>query len=370
MPSLSQTEVAPVASARRPTQVAVVTPPFLARPVPPRDTGPRSDPRRVGPYRLLRKLGEGGMGVVYLAYDTPRRQPVAIKVLSPEHAAVPDYLARFRQEGRHGTDLDHPHLVRTYAIGHDPAADLHYLVLEYIDGPSAQELLDRHDRLPVGDAVAIVHDIAQALVYTHARAVIHRDIKPGNILLTAAGAAKLADLGLAKKLDEPSLTQTATHQGFGTPYYVAPEQALNARNADTRSDLYALGATLYHLLTGAVPFPGGSQVEVVEKKVIGDYAPARSFNPAVPEALDAVLLRLLAREPRDRYLSAAGLIADLERLRLATVAPSVVLDLNSPTHPGRHPLLTTSPALHHPSLVVGVREGLSSLGAKIRALLP
>jgi eukaryotic-like serine/threonine-protein kinase len=293
-------------------------------------------------------------------------------VLAPEHAAVPNYLARFQQEGRHGAALGHPHLVRTYAIGHDSAVDLHYLVLEHIDGPSAQELIERHDRLPVGDAVAIVRDVARALQYAHARAVIHRDIKPGNILLIAAGAAKLADLGLAKKTDEPSMSQTLTNQGFGTPFYVAPEQALNARNADPRSDLYALGATLYHLLTGVVPFPGHGPLEIIERKQAGEFIPAHSFNPTVPAPLETILRRLLAHDPNNRYPSATALLADLKRLRLAAALPRLLAlapSSKSAKDSAASPLETTSPALETGALAA-VRDRLCGLGARLRALLP
>jgi serine/threonine-protein kinase len=198
---------------------------------------------------------------------------------------------------------------------------LHFLVLEYVDGPSAQELLERFGRLFVADAVHIILDIARGLEHAHSRNLIHRDIKPGNILLTQSGMAKLADLGLAKRTDEASHL-THTRQGFGTPYYMPYEQALNAKYADARSDLYALGATFYHFLVGEVPFQGANSLEIVDKKNVGIFTPASVLNSDVPAVLDRILEKMMARDPADRYQTASELIVDLERSNLAASVPS------------------------------------------------
>ncbi len=299
--------------------------------------------RSLGEYRLLRRLGEGGMGSVYLAYrqvvagspdsgspvsrsgdraSTGDRQ-FAIKVLSDQLALNRAYLDRFHREAKSGTLLNHPNIVRCIAAGQDPATGKHYLVMEYVDGPSTHALLDRLGRLPVGDVVHIALDIARALEYLHARNYVHRDIKPDNILITQAGLGKLADLGLAKRMDDASQL-TATHQGFGTPYYMPYEQAISAKRADSRSDIYALGATLYHLLTGEVPFKGESPGEIAEKKLEGDFIPAHVINPEVPPLLDGILARMMARNPRDRFQTASELIVHLERSELAAALPSFV----------------------------------------------
>src|SRR5438552_8301703 len=277
--------------------------------------------RTVGEYRLWRRLGEGGMGSVYLAYKED--QQFAIKVLSDQLAHNQAYLDRFHREAKSGTLLNHPNIVRCIAAGQDPATGKHYLVMEYVDGPSTHALLDRLGRLPVGDVVHIALDIARALEYLHARNYVHRDIKPDNILITQAGVAKLADLGLAKRMDDASQL-TATHQGFGTPYYMPYEQAISAKRADSRSDIYALGATLYHLLTGEVPFKGESPGEIAEKKLEGDFMPAHAINPEVPPLLDGILARMMARNPRDRFQTASELIVHLERSQLAAALPSFV----------------------------------------------
>jgi eukaryotic-like serine/threonine-protein kinase len=277
--------------------------------------------RSLGEYRILRRLGEGGMGAVYLGYDGRHDRQVALKVLNDNLASNQNYIDRFYREAKSGALLNHPNIVRTYSAGQDRQSGVHYLVLEYVDGPSAHALLARAGRLPVGDAVHIALDIARALEHAHSRNIVHRDIKPDNILLTRSGVAKLGDLGLAKRTDEASHL-TAARQGFGTTAYMPYEQAINAKYADGRSDIYALGATLYHLLTGQVPFPGENHLEVVEKKNHGHYRPAGAVNPAVGPALDAILGQMLARHPRDRYQTASEVIIDLERSRLAVPVPT------------------------------------------------
>jgi serine/threonine-protein kinase len=293
-------------------------------PAPAAEVSPSSLPpgvRAIGGYRLLRILGEGGMGKVYLAYHPQGGRHVAVKVLAEALASSKAYVERFEREARSGALLNHVNIVRNLAVGHDPASGLRYLVMEYVDGPNGSDLLERYQRLAVADAVHIALDVARALEHAHSRNVIHRDIKPDNILITRSGVAKLADLGLARRTDEVS-NLTATRQSFGTPYYMPYEQAMSARAADARSDIYALGATLYHLITGKVPFPGNNHVEIVEKKQAGRFTPARLLNPDVPPVLDAVLERMLAREPAARYQTASELIVDLERSGLAAPVPS------------------------------------------------
>ncbi len=270
----------------------------------------------LGEYRILRKLGEGGMGTVYLAYQESANRQVAIKVLAPHLAANPSLVERFAREALHSAKMDHPNIVRGLDVGIDDVHGRHYLVMEYVDGPSAQTLLDRFGKLKVGDAMHIALDIARALEHAQSHNIVHRDIKPENILITKTGVAKLADLGLAKQMNQASHL-TATRQGFGTPYYMSYEQAINAKEADGRSDIYSLGATLYHLLTGIVPFSGETQIEILELKEMGDYTPANLLNPEIPEELSRILDRMIARNPRDRYQTASELIVDIERSELA-----------------------------------------------------
>jgi serine/threonine-protein kinase len=275
--------------------------------------------KRIGPYRVLRFLGEGGMGAVFLAFDEEHRRQVALKVLSAEMAKTQANLDRFMREAEIGARLDHPNVVKLLQGGQD--GPLHYLVLEYIDGINAQDQLERGGRFSVGDAFRIVLDVARALEHAHALNIIHRDIKPGNILVANSGRSKLSDLGLAKRTDETShLTQTK--QGFGTPYYVPYEQSINAKTADVRSDIFALGATLYHLLTGEVPFPGLTPVEILDKKATGFFVPAGAIVTVLPDEVDRILGKMMARDPADRYQTMSEVIADLERSKLAAATPS------------------------------------------------
>jgi serine/threonine-protein kinase len=277
----------------------------------------------MGPYRVLRKLGQGGMGAVYLAFDGKANRQVAIKVLAADQAPKPSILRRFQLEGKHGAMLSHDNIVRSFDMGQDKATSLHYIVLEYVDGPSAHDLLERTGKLKMGDVLHIIVDIARALEHAHKNQIIHRDIKPGNILVTSSGLAKLSDLGLAKRRDETANLTNAT-QGIGTPYYMPYEQAMNAKKADERSDIYALGATLYHLLTGEVPFHGDSSLEIIEKKGVGIFLPAGMLNSEIPANLDEIVARMLARDPENRYQTVSEVIVDLERTKLASAIPSFI----------------------------------------------
>ena len=209
---------------------------------------PSGAPQTVAGYRLLRKIGEGGMSAVYQSYDVTADRPVAVKILADHLAGQTEFVGRFYREARLSRVLEHPHIVQGHASGFDPESSKHYLVLEFIDGPTAHGVLARLGRLSVGMAVRIGIDIARALEFLHDRQYVHRDVKPDNILLHPDGAAKLADLGLAKRLNDDSQL-TSIHQGVGTSYYMPYEQAVNANLVDGRSDLMiraaiALGAFL------------------------------------------------------------------------------------------------------------------------------
>ncbi len=280
-------------------------------------------PSQLGEYHILKKLGQGGMCPVYLGYHEKDQEKVAIKILPKRFASLQTHLDRFYREAKSGALLNHPNIVRNLTVGQDQPTGIHYLVLEYVDGLSARTLLERFHKLSVGDAVHIILDIARGLAYAHSRNVIHRDIKPDNILLTKTGIAKLADLGLAKRTDEASHL-TAARQGFGTPHYMPYEQAINAKNVDGRSDIYALGATLYHLVTGETPFWGNSHVEIVDQKRIGNFISAVNHNCLIPDSLDQIINKMMAKDPKDRYQTVTDLISDLENSNLAFPVPTFV----------------------------------------------
>ncbi len=282
---------------------------------------PEGAPRTVAGYRLLRKIGEGGMSAVYQSYDVAAGRPVAVKILADHLAGQPEFVGRFYREARLSRVLEHLHIVQGYASGFDPEVNKHYIVLEFIDGPTAHGALARLGRLSVGMVVRVGIDIARALEFLHERHYVHRDVKPDNILLHPSGIAKLADLGLAKRLNDDSQL-TSVHQGVGTSYYMPYEQAVNANLVDGRSDLFALGATLYHLLTGEVPFAGATHDEIVREKWEGTFRPIRETNPTVPEEVAALVEATLACDPRSRVQKAGQLAQALAATRLATRLPT------------------------------------------------
>lgn len=269
---------------------------------------------QLGDYRLIKKLGQGGMGEVFLAHQLSLDRDVALKVLTRRTASNPVLAERFVREARTMAKLDHPNIVRGYAVGEDRG--LQYVAMEFIDGQSMQEWLDQLGRLSVGDALHVTIRVADALHHAHEAGLIHRDIKPANMLVTTRGVVKVADLGLAKSLDDDkSMTQSGL--GLGTPYYMPPEQAHDAKSVDQRSDIYALGSSLYHFLTGQYPFEAESVLELILAKERGLSKHVRKLNPDVPERLELMVDKMMAKDQKYRYQTCAELIRDLESLNLA-----------------------------------------------------
>jgi len=270
----------------------------------------KSSTSQLGDFRLVKRLGEGGMGTVFKARQLSMDRDVALKVLPKHLARDKDFVDRFYREARASAKLDHPNIVRGIAVGEEKG--FHYFAMEFVDGETCEKILAERGKFEVGDAVKIATDIARALEHAHAKGLVHRDIKPENILITQQGAVKLADLGLAKEANENnSLTQTGS--GFGTPFYMPPEQARNAKHVDQRSDLYALGATLYHLLTGKLPFVGDTAIEVLTAKEEGQHVPARRHDPTIPQILDLVIDKMMAKDPKNRYQTAVEVLHALEK---------------------------------------------------------
>lgn len=277
----------------------------------PQNFKPPNKVHQLGDYELKKELGQGGMGKVFLARQISLDRLVAIKTLSKELAKKEGFVTRFEREARSMARIDHPNVVKIYTV--DSFHGIHFAAIEYIDGPSIQKWLDEHGRLSVGDAAHIAIVCAEALRHAHQENMIHRDIKPDNILVTKKGIVKVADFGLAKVLDDDvSMTQSGT--GLGTPLYMAPEQARDAKHVDSRVDIYALGVTLYHMLTGKLPFNGKTTLEVVMAKEKGTYASARSIRPEISEKLDMILDKMMARDPAHRHKSFEEVVRDLTAL--------------------------------------------------------
>jgi serine/threonine protein kinase len=262
----------------------------------------------VGGYELLEKLGEGGMGAVYKARKQDTNELVALKMLFPEKTSNAIVLKRFEQEFLAASRMDHPHVVRVLDFG--TSANFHYLVMELVEGPSLGQRIVKQGRLKEAEAVDYVLQVATGLQQIHEAGLIHRDIKPDNILLAPGEVAKLSDLGLVKILgDEVDLTRPNT--GLGTPNYMAPEQFSDAKHADARCDIYSLGATLYTALTGQVPFRASSPVGVFKKKQACQLAPARTLVPSLSEAVERTINRSLNLDPRNRHASCREFVAEL-----------------------------------------------------------
>ena len=278
---------------------------------------------RVGKYEIVNHIATGGMGAVYKAVDTSLGRPVALKVLANRLLDNDAALERFRREARHAARLNHPNIVTLYEWGQ--IDDSYFLAMEFVDGPDLDEYILTRGRLDVEEAHAILVQAAQALDHAYRQDVVHRDIKPSNLLLARQDGelqVKLTDLGLARNLSDDEFRVTRDGSTVGTVDYLSPEQARDSRAADTRSDIYSLGCTAYHMLAGHPPFPDGGLGERVYKHMHTEPPDLRRLNPTVPANLWGVLKRMLAKAPGARYQTPAALLHDLQHLPgVATAAP-------------------------------------------------
>ncbi|MCX7703374.1 MAG: protein kinase, partial [Planctomycetota bacterium] len=250
-----------------------------------------------GGYRIERLLGSGGMGRVYYAYQEAVDRPVALKVLSPAFVENRGLKERFIMEAKAAGRLLHPNIVTVFDAGEVEGKA--YIVMEYVDGVSLAQKIFEEGALPVEEVLRIGRQIASALGYAHTCKVIHRDIKPANVLLRSDGTAKLADMGLAKRIDLPGMTMPGAV--MGTPFYMAPEQAEDSASVDHRADIYSLGATMYHALTGQVPFGGGSTLEVLAKQKMEPLRFPKDVE--IPQSVRALISKMMAKEPKERFQS-------------------------------------------------------------------
>ncbi|MEO6811067.1 MAG: serine/threonine-protein kinase [Isosphaeraceae bacterium] len=272
-------------------------------------------------YLLLAMIGEGGMGRVYLAKDTRLDRKIALKVLSRERMNNPRAVIRFRREAKVGAQLQHENLVRIYDQGE--ANGHHYLVMEYIEGKTVGRLIHDRGRLPPAIAARITRQVALGLEHAQQKGMIHRDVNPMNILVDRLGTAKLTDLGLAIMADEEGAV-TRDGATVGTFDYIAPEQARSSRNVDTRADIYSLGCSLYHMIAGRVPFPQPSLPEKLYGHQALEPEPLTKLAPGIPEALDAVVRRMMAKSPDDRFQTPLAVALALEPLECGPVPLSVM----------------------------------------------
>jgi serine/threonine-protein kinase len=273
------------------------------------EQGGKPSPKQVIPgFELLKKLGEGGMGATYLARQVSMDRMVALKVLRKNFSRNQDYVARFRREAKLAGQLEHANIVQTRDVGE--GGGFHYLIMEYVEGRSLRQLMPE-GAVEEGAALRVVLQVARALEHAHAHNIVHRDVKPDNILLTCDHTAKLCDFGLAKSVStQTHLTQSG--MTVGTPHYVSPEQARGSGRVDIRADIYSLGATLYHLVTGETPFHGSSAAVVMTKHLSEQVPWPQDVNPRVSDRVCRLIEKMMAKDPGDRYATPAELIADLE----------------------------------------------------------
>src|ERR671919_2866768 len=260
-----------------------------------------------GRYRLDAQIGAGGMSTVYRALDQTLERRVAIKLMHREISSDSDQLERFRREARAVASLSHPHVVTVIDFGEDD--DHPYIVFEYVEGETLKDRLRRIGRLPVAEAVAYAIEIGRALECAHTNLLVHRDVKPQNVLIDPEGRAKVTDFGIARELESDGLTKTG--RVLGTTDYVSPEQALG-REVDARSDIYSLGVLLYEMLTGEAPFQAETVVGVAMKHVNEEMPDVQKRRPDCSSALAAVVEHATEKDPRDRYPDMTSMLSELE----------------------------------------------------------
>ncbi|MBI2919793.1 MAG: serine/threonine protein kinase [Planctomycetes bacterium] len=321
--------------------------------------------KSLGGCTVARRIGSGGMGAVYQGKHLGLDKTVAIKILPPELVAHPTAIERFQREARAAARLEHPNIVQVLNVGQE--SGYNFIVMQFVEGESLGKLVHRRHALPWHEALRYVRDAARGLAAAHKVGIVHRDVKPDNILVTAAGDVKVADFGLARTVDS-NLTLSTTGQIMGTPDFMSPEQA-QGQKTDARSDIYSLGATFYFLLTAKKPFAAETPVAVIIKHVQEDPKPIREVNPGIPESVANVVTKMLAKKPQERFFDCNELIAALDAVE-AGGQPIGISDLPAALPPGSAiaPSVTQGPSqivLVPPSNT----RGLLAIGAGVGAVL-
>lgn len=270
-------------------------------------------------YKILAKLGAGAMATVFKGRQLSLDRDVAIKVLPRKFTNNPQFIERFYAEGRAAAQLNHPNIVQAYDVGQ--AGDYHYFVMEYVEGRTVYDDIVKQRRYAEADAIDIVIQVAEALQHAHVKGLIHRDVKPKNIMISGRGVAKLADMGLARAISDKEAAEAEQGKAFGTPYYISPEQIRGEINIGPPSDIYSLGATLYHMVTGAVPFDGKNPSAVMHKHLKETPQPPDHVNPKLSAGISEVIEKMMAKSPKDRYLNCNDLLIDLRAVRNKQTPP-------------------------------------------------
>ncbi len=310
-------------------------------------------PDVLGSCRIEKKIGEGGMGSVYLGTHRTLGTSVAIKVL-PKHIDLkdPEYSQRFSREARIAARLRHPNLVQVHDFGTE--GGYYYLVMDYVEGPTCSQEVEQKGRLEWRRAVDIARQVADGLEYAASKGIIHRDVTPGNIILEPSGVAYITDLGLAKETTADATGLTRSGASLGTPYYMSPEQINSARDVDFRADIYSLGATLYHMVCGTVPYTG-TTFEVMTKQVREPLPPPKDHVPDLPDEICDVIRKMMAKAPDARYASYDDLRQDLTSLLEGTPVSAAGF---------------TDQSMVTPSMGIGASQMLDIAGAQTQLANP
>jgi len=313
----------------------------------------------LGRYRVLARLGRGGMADVYKAFQPSLDRYVAIKVLHPSMVDDKEFIGRFQREAKSVAALRHPNIIQVF--DYDSQGDTYYMVMEYIDGPTLRAALEdlhhRREQVPLDVALRIVSDVGAALSYAHEAGVVHRDVKPANILLERSGRVILTDFGVAKILTGTKVTVTGTV--LGTPAYMSPEQGMG-EHGDSRSDIYSLGVVLYELTTGRLPFDADTPLAVLLKHVHDPLPLPRQVNPSLPEEVERIILRALAKDPSDRYGTVQDMLAEIAALPTSVVPKAMPDGLTTRVLAERLP---QAPAAPSPTPPAAADAPLGSPGA-------
>jgi eukaryotic-like serine/threonine-protein kinase len=270
-------------------------------------------------FRILGKLGAGAMAKVYKAKQLSLDREVAIKVLPKQHSSNPQFIERFYAEGRAAAQLNHPNIVQAIDVGR--AGDVYYFVMEYVEGRTVHDDIIKHKRYPEDEAIEVAIHVAEALEHAHERGLIHRDIKPKNLMISKEGLVKVADMGLARAISDKEAAEAEKGKAFGTPYYISPEQIRGEVDVGPPADIYSLGATLYHMVTGSVPFDGKNPSAVMHKHLKAELIPPDHVNPKLSAGISEIIEMMMAKKPAQRYQNCTDLLVDLRAVSKGEIPP-------------------------------------------------
>lgn len=326
--------------------------------------------RQIPGYQMLSKLGAGAMATVYKAKQLSLDRIVAIKVLPQKHSNDPNFIQRFYDEGKAAAKLNHPNIVGAYDVGQ--AGEYHYFVMEYVDGRTVYDDISTKGAYSEEDALEITTKVAEALSHAHAQGFIHRDVKPKNIMMTQDDTVKLADMGLARAVSDREAAEAEAGKAYGTPYYISPEQIRGKIEIDFRADIYALGATAYHMVTGRVPYEAPNPSAVMRKHLSEELVPPDHINESLSPGFSEIIEVCMAKSPKKRYSTTEDLLHDLRAVRrgeppviarkmidlsdLASIEPddSQMIPVQSNGNSGKN---KTTPLTEQPMFWVALAEG-------------